>query len=176
MNPEHIIEAALLTASDAMSDKVLRRLITPELPQDAFNDIMEQLQLRWQNRALHLEQTVQGWRFSVDDAVVQKIPHLYEEKKPKYSRAVLETLAIIAYHQPVTRGQIEDIRGIQVSSTIMQTLSDRGWIEVVAYKDSPGKPALWATSKIFLQDFRLNSLSDLPSTEELGHLLEQQSN
>ncbi|MBQ9619584.1 MAG: SMC-Scp complex subunit ScpB, partial [Neisseriaceae bacterium] len=116
------------------------------------------------------------WRFYVDDELVQKIPHLYEEKKPKYSRAVLETLAIIAYHQPVTRGQIEDIRGIQVSSTIMQTLSDRGWIEVVAYKDSPGKPALWATSKIFLQDFRLNSLSDLPSTEELGHLLEQQSN
>ncbi|MDO5687498.1 MAG: SMC-Scp complex subunit ScpB [Neisseria sp.] len=169
--PECIIEAALLTASEPLSGKQLRQLFSPELTQDKLNDALENLSRRWTDRALILSESAQGWRFAAQEAVARQIPHLYEEKSPRYSRAVLETLAIIAYRQPVTRGDIEAVRGVAVSSQIMQTLSERGWIESIGQKDTPGRPSLWATTGCFLHDLRLNDLSELPSLDELGELL-----
>lgn len=159
---ENIIEAALLTAPGPLGDKALRRLFSPEIPQDRLNDALESLAKRWENRALVLCETPQGRQFTADQKVACLIPHLYEEKKPRYSRALLETLAVIAYRQPVTRADIEAVRGVAVSAQIMQTLSGRGWIETVGHKDAPGRPALWGTTRQFLLDLKLRTLSDLP--------------
>lgn len=171
---ETIIEAALLTTSQPLTNKALRSLFSPTISSDALNDVMDNLAERWQNRALVLNQSTQGWQFLVADEIAKNIPHLYEEKYPRYSRAVMETLAIIAYQQPCTRGDIENVRGVAVSTQIIQTLSDRGWIEVVGQKDSPGKPSLWATTTKFLHDLQLTSLDDLPPLQEIGQLLEEQ--
>lgn len=170
---DSIIEAALLTANEPLSNQALRQLFVPSLTQDKLNDVLSSLENRWANRALTLHETPQGWRFIVDESVSRHIPHLYEEKSPRYSRAVLETLAIIAYRQPVTRGDIEAIRGVSVSSQIIQTLSERGWIETVGHKETPGRPSLWATTPQFLQDLRLQSLDELPSLAELGEILSE---
>lgn len=171
--PDCIIEAALLTADKPLSRYDLRQLFEPKISSDALSDALVILKARWRNRALKLEETLDGWRFSVDSGVASRIPHLFAEKYPKYSRAVMETLAIIAYRQPVTRGDIEAVRGVAVSSQIMQVLQERGWIEVVGQKDVAGKPNLWATTEQFLIDLRLKNLKDLPPLEEMGQLIEE---
>lgn len=169
--PDCIIEAALLTTDKPLSRYDLRQLFEPKISSDALSDALMILKARWRNRALKLEETLDGWRFSVDSDIAMHIPHLYAEKSPKYSRAVMETLAIIAYRQPVTRGDIEAVRGVAVSSQIMQVLQERGWIEIVGQKEVAGKPNLWATTEQFLIDLRLKNLKDLPPLEEIGQLI-----
>ncbi|MBP6562333.1 MAG: SMC-Scp complex subunit ScpB [Neisseriaceae bacterium] len=169
---ETLIEAALLTSESPLTDKQLRQLWTPSLPQDALMDVLAHLQARWSQRALQLVHTVEGWRFQiVAEAFSELKEKLEPEKAPRYSRAVLETLAIIAYQQPVTRGDIEAIRGVNVSTQVMQTLSERGWIEVIGHKEVLGRPALWATTPQFLMDLGLNDLTLLPPLTELGELV-----
>lgn len=172
MIEEALIEAALLTTEQPLNRNDLRQLFEPAISQDKLNDIIDSLQQRWQNRILQLTHTAEGWQFLLDEKHAQHIPHLYQEKKPRYSRAVMETLAIIAYRQPVTRADIEDIRGVAVSSNIINTLQERGWIESVGHKETPGRPLLWASTPQFLRDLSLTSLQELPSLTGLGELIE----
>ncbi|MCF7530239.1 SMC-Scp complex subunit ScpB [Neisseria lisongii] len=171
LTPDALIEAALLTQTEPLSEKNMRELCSPSLSQDKLIDVLAQLKLRWHNRALQLVHTHEGWRFQIAQAAFERLGSLQEQRTPRYSRAVMETLAIIAYQQPVTRGDIESIRGVAVSQNIMQTLQDRGWIEIIGQRDSVGKPALWATTAAFLTDLRLDSLEDLPPLTELGDLV-----
>ena len=171
MNTDALIEAALLTQPEAVSELTLRRLADPPLSEDELAEAMDLLRQRWQNRALQLGHTPLGWRFQIASAAFEWLGNLHEQRTPRYSRAVMETLAIIAYQQPVTRGDIESIRGVTVSQTVIQTLQERGWIEVIGQRDSIGKPSLWATTDQFLSDFQLNSLTDLPPLTELGELV-----
>lgn len=171
LSNESIIEAALLTQPEPLSEQTLRKLAEPPLSEAELADCLANLQNRWQNRALQLVHGAQGWRFQIVSDAFERLGSLNEQRVPRYSRAVMETLAIIAYQQPVTRGDIEQIRGVSVSQNVMQTLQERGWIEVIGHRDSIGKPALWATTDSFLTDLQLNSLSDLPPLTELGELI-----
>ena len=167
--PDALIEAALLTQTEPLNEKSMRELCVPPLSQDKLIDVLAQLKTRWQGRALQLVHTHEGWRFQIAQAAFERLGSLQEQRAPRYSRAVMETLAIIAYQQPVTRGDIEGIRGVAVSQNVMQTLQDRGWIEVIGHRDSVGRPAL--TTPTFLSDLRLDSLEDLPPLTELGELV-----
>ena len=163
-----IIEAALLTAEQPLSVGDLRRLLNDELNADTVRMLLEQLRSDWQGRGLELVAVSTGWRFQSAVAMRHHLDLLNPERPPKYSRAVLETLAIIAYRQPVTRGDIEDVRGVTVSSSVIKTLEDRGWIEVVGHREVPGRPALFSTTAEFLDDLGLRSLSELPSLQDAG--------
>lgn len=169
--PDALIEAALLTRTEPLSERAMRELCEPPLSQDKLIDVLASLKTRWQQRALQLVHTADGWRFQIAEAAFARLGSLQEGRTPRYSRAVMETLAIIAYQQPTTRGDIEAIRGVAVSQNVMQTLQDRGWIEVIGYRDSIGRPALWATTGGFLTDFQLDSLEHLPPLTELGELV-----
>ena len=171
LSPDALIEAALLTQVEPLNEKAMRELCVPPLSQDKLIDVLAQLKARWQDRALQLVHTHEGWRFQIAQAAFERLGSLQEQRAPRYSHAVMETLAIIAYQQPVTRGDIEGIRGVAVSQNVMQTLQDRGWIEVIGHRDSVGRPALWATTATFLSDLRLESLEELPPLTELGELV-----
>ena len=161
LSAESLIEAALLLQTEPISERRMRELCQPPLSQDKLVDVLANLKTRWQNRALQLVCTAEGWRFQLAAEAFEPLGSLHEQRTPRYSRAVIETLAIIAYQQPVTRGDIEAIRGVAVSQNIMQTLQERGWIEVIGQRDSIGKPSLWATTAAFLSDLQLSSLTDL---------------
>lgn len=165
---EALIEAALLTRNDALSERAMRQLFDPPLLQDRLTDVLEVLKQRWHGRGLQLVHTYEGWRFQVTASTLAQLDSLNEQRAPRYSRAVMETLAIIAYRQPVTRGDIETIRGVAVSSSVMQLLQARGWVEIVGQRDTLGRPNLWATTAAFLSDFQLADLSRLPLLTELG--------
>lgn len=169
--PDALIEAALLTQTEPLDEKTMRGLCVPPLSADKLIDVLANLKTRWQNRALQLVHTHEGWRFQIAQAAFERLGSLQEQRAPRYSRAVMETLAIIAYQQPVTRGDIEGIRGVAVSQNVMQTLQDRGWIEIIGHRDSVGRPALWATTDAFLSDLQLESLEELPPLTELGELV-----
>lgn len=171
LSAESLIEAALLLQSEPISERRMRELCQPPLSQDKLVDVLANLKTRWQNRALQLVCTAEGWRFQLVAEAFEPLGSLHEQRTPRYSRAVMETLAIIAYQQPVTRGDIEAIRGVAVSQNIMQTLQERGWIEVIGQRDSIGKPSLWATTAAFLSDLQLGSLADLPPLTDLGALV-----
>ncbi len=171
MIPEALIEAALLTQTEPLSEKTMRELCTPPLSPDKLIDVLGSLKARWQNRALALVHSAEGWRFQIAPEAYPQLASLNDTRAPRYSRAVMETLAIIAYQQPVTRGDIENIRGVTVSQNVMQTLQERGWIEIIGQRDSIGKPALWATTEQFLSDLQLASLAELPPLTELGELI-----
>ena len=171
LSAESLIEAALLLQSEPISERRMRELCQPPLSQDKLVDVLANLKTRWQNRALQLVCTAEGWRFQLAAEAFEPLGSLHEQRTPRYSRAVMETLAIIAYQQPVTRGDIEAIRGVAVSQNIMQTLQERGWIEVIGQRDSIGKPLLWATTAAFLSDLQLGSLADLPPLTDLGALV-----
>ena len=171
LSPESLIEAALLTQSEPLPERRLRALCEPPLSADKLEDVLEALQQRWQGRALQLVRTHEGWRFQVASAAFERLGSLEEQRTPRYSRAVMETLAIIAYRQPVTRGDIEAIRGVAVSQNVMQTLQERGWIESVGKRDTIGRPSLWATTKTFLTDLQIDTLESLPPLVELGELV-----
>lgn len=171
LSPDALIEAALLTQAEPLNEKTMRELCVPPLSQDKLIDVLAQLKTRWQGRALQLVHTHEGWRFQIVQAAFERLGSLQEQRAPRYSRAVMETLAIIAYQQPVTRGDIEGIRGVAVSQNVMQTLQERGWIESVGKRDTIGRPSLWATTKTFLTDLQIDTLESLPPLAELGELV-----
>jgi segregation and condensation protein B len=161
--PIIVIEAALLTAGRPLSIADLRRLFEDALDGREVEALLGELEQRWSDRGVRLVRLAGGWRFQSIPELAPYVARLNPEKAPRYSRAVLETLAIIAYRQPVTRGDIEDIRGVTVSSHVVKALEERGWIEVIGHKDVLGRPALFATTRQFLDDLGLRSLDDLPA-------------
>ena len=169
-----ILEAALLVAGEPLSAAQLAKLFDPPLEQDVIRRLLEEIRNAWAARSVELTQVASGWRFRAKPDLQPYLDRLAPEKPPRYSRAAMETLAIIAYQQPVTRGDIESIRGVAVSTHVIKTLEDRQWIEVVGHRETPGRPALYATTKQFLDDLNLRSLSELPPLAELdnSHLLE----
>jgi segregation and condensation protein B len=168
-----VLETALLTASEPLALSELKKLGNDQLDNHQLEILLEELAQDWQDRGVELSRVASGWRFRAKPEMQQYLDRLNPQKPPRYSRAVLETLAIIAYHQPVTRGDIEEIRGVAVSSQILKTLEARGWVEVVGTRDAPGKPELFATTKQLLDDLNLRALQELPSLQEIGALLEQ---
>jgi segregation and condensation protein B len=169
-----ILEAALLVAGEPLSAAQLTKLFDPPLEQDVIRRLLEEMRDAWAARSVELTQVASGWRFRAKPELQPYLDRLAPEKPPRYSRAAMETLAIITYQQPVTRGDIESIRGVAVSTHVIKTLEDRQWIEVVGHRETPGRPALYATTKQFLDDLNLRSLSELPPLAELdnSHLLE----
>jgi len=164
---ERILEAALLCASQPMTVRDMRQLFDNAVSADAVRGMLDKLSAQWVGRGVELRELASGWRFQTRADVQAHLDRLNPEKPPKYTRATLETLAIIAYKQPVTRGDIEDIRGVTVSSNIIKQLEDRGWVEVIGHRDAPGRPALFATTRQFLDDLGLASLAQLPTLEGL---------
>jgi segregation and condensation protein B len=169
-----ILEAALLVAGEPVPVAQLAKLFDPPIDAETIRKLLDELREDWSARSVELVQVASGWRFQGKPAIQPFLDRLSPEKPPRYSRAVMETLAIIAYQQPVTRGDIEAIRGVAVSTNVINALTDRQWVEVVGHKETPGRPALYATTKAFLDDLGLRSLSELPPLAELdaSHLLE----
>jgi segregation and condensation protein B len=169
-----ILEAALLVAGEPVPLAQLAKLFDPPLETDTIRKLLEVLKDDWRGRKVELVQVASGWRFQGTTAVQTYLDRLSPERPPRYSRAVMETLAIIAYQQPVTRGDIEAIRGVAVSTNVIKSLEDRQWVEAVGHRETPGRPALYATTKTFLDDLGLRSLAELPPLAELdsSHLLE----
>ncbi|HTK02811.1 MAG TPA: SMC-Scp complex subunit ScpB [Bordetella sp.] len=165
-----VIETALLCAPQPMPRAELRKLFSDsdDVDNARLDSLLESLQTAWSDRGLELISLAGGWRFQSRPAMQRYLERLSPEKPPKYSRAVLETLAIVAWRQPVTRGDIEDIRGVTVSSQIVKALEDRGWIEVIGHRDAPGRPALFGTTRQFLDDLGLRALDELPPLEAGG--------
>jgi segregation and condensation protein B len=175
LNPteaKRIIEAALLASPEPVSLAELKRLFEDQIGPDTLRRLLGELREDWSGRAVELVNLAGGWRFQTRPEFQPFLERLNPEKPPRYSRAVMETLAIIAYRQPVSRGDIEDIRGVAVSAQIIQTLESRGWIDVVGHRDTPGRPALYATTQSFLNDLGLVSLQELPPLEEVARTLE----
>ena len=166
-----ILEAALLSSQEPLSAQELRRLFNHEFTASLITNQLEQIRDKWTNSCIELVQVASGWRFQVRPEIQPYLDRLTPQKVPRYTRAVMETLAIIAYHQPVTRGDIEEIRGVGTSSAILKTLSVRGWIETVGHRSVPGKPALFATTVNFLNDLNLRTLEELPPLEEMKSLI-----
>ncbi|MFO1414039.1 MAG: SMC-Scp complex subunit ScpB [Burkholderiales bacterium] len=159
---KRILEAALLVAGEPVPAVQLARLFEPALDADTTRKLLVDLQQEWSGRKVELVQVASGWRFQGATSMSPYLARLSPEKPPRYSRAVMETLAIIAYQQPVTRGDIEAIRGVAVSTNVIKTLEDRQWVEIVGHRETPGRPALYATTKVFLDDLGLRSLAELP--------------
>ncbi len=164
---KRVLETVLLAHGRPVSTAELRKVFEDELSPDFLRKALEALRQDWQGRGVELVQVAEGWRFQTRPEYQVYLERLNPEKPVKYSRATLETLAIIAYRQPVTRGDIEEIRGVAVSSQIIKTLEERGWIETVGHKDVPGRPALYATTARFLSDLNLRALSELPPLPEV---------
>ncbi|HUL66327.1 MAG TPA: SMC-Scp complex subunit ScpB [Burkholderiaceae bacterium] len=160
-----VLEAALLTAERPLPLAELRRLFADELNGDTLRVLLEELRNDWSGRGVELLSLASGWRFQSTPSMRVYLDRLNPEKPPRYSRAVLETLAIIAYRQPATRGDIEEIRGVTVSPQVIKALEERGWIESIGHRETPGRPALFATTKAFLDDLGLRSLDELPPLE-----------
>jgi segregation and condensation protein B len=169
-----ILEAALLVAGEPLSAAQLAKLFDPPLEQEVVRKLLDEIRSAWSGHSVELTQVASGWRFRAKPELQPYLDRLSPDKPPRYSRAAMETLAIIAYRQPVTRGDIESIRGVAVSTHLIKTLEDRQWIEVVGHRETPGRPALYATTKQFLDDLNLRSLSELPPLAELdtSHLME----
>jgi segregation and condensation protein B len=169
-----VLEAALLVAGEPVAASQLARMFDPPLDADVVRRLLDELKADWNGRKIELVQVASGWRFQSRREIQTYLDRLTPERPPRYSRAVMETLAIIAYQQPVTRGDIEAIRGVAVSTNVVKTLEDRQWVEVVGHRETPGRPALYATTKTFLDDLGLRSLAELPPLAELdpSHLLE----
>ena len=168
---KRILEAALLAADSPLSLREMKRMFEQELSEDMLRRALDEMKTDWAGKATELVQVAEGWRYQTTPEMQPYLARMRNEKPPRYSRAVLETLAIIAYRQPVTRGDVEDIRGVAVNTQIVKTLEERGWIEAIGHRDVPGKPTLFATTQRFLSDLGLRSLQELPPLEELGNLL-----
>ena len=171
MNLAHalrILEAALLCGQQALSMRDMATLFQDALGEEDILALLEQLQTQWEAKGIELVQVASGWRFQSRPQMREYLDRLHPEKPPRYTRATLETLAIIAYRQPVTRGDMEDIRGVTINSLLLKQLEDRGWVEVIGHREAPGRPALFATTRQFLDDLGLSSLGDLPPLEAMG--------
>lgn len=169
---KRVLETALLAAPAPLAVGELRRLFVDDPDPDLIRRLLVELAEDWQGRGAELVQTATGWRFQTRPEFQVYLDRLKEERPPRYSRAVLETLAIIAYRQPVTRGDIEDIRGVVVSSNVLKTLESRGWVDVIGHRDTPGRPGLYATTKKFLEDLGLRSLTELPPLTEIERIMD----
>jgi len=169
---KRVLETALLAAAAPVPVSDLRRLFEDDPGGDLVRRLLGELAEDWQGRGVELVQTAGGWRFQTRLEYQVYLDRLKQERPPRYSRAVLETLAIIAYRQPVTRGDIEDIRGVVVSSNVLKTLESRGWVDVVGHRDTPGRPGLYATTRKFLEDLGLRSLTELPPLTEIERIMD----
>jgi segregation and condensation protein B len=172
LHVKRVLEAALLSSTEPLPIVDLRKLFEEEIGADVVRRLLDELRADWAERGVELVNVASGWRFQVRPQFQKFLDRLNPQKPPKYSRAVLETLAIIAYRQPVTRGDIENIRGVTVSAGILKALEGRGWIDEVGHREVPGRPALYSTTRAFLDDLGLRSLDELPTLEELGALVE----
>jgi segregation and condensation protein B len=161
-----VLETALICAQEPLKVADMRKLFAEEVSADTVRSLLEDLRAEWGGRGVELVALASGWRFQSKPEMRPYLDRLHPEKPPKYSRAVLETLAIIAYRQPVTRGDIEEIRGVTVNTQVVKQLEDRGWIEVIGHRDVPGRPALYATTKQFLDDLGLKALDQLPELSD----------
>jgi segregation and condensation protein B len=169
---KRVLETALLVAAEPLPLSELKKLFDQEFDDDTWRTLLDDLRRDWANRGVELVQLASGWRFQTRPEYQSYLDRLKNDKPPKYSRAVMETLAIIAYRQPVTRGDIEDIRGVVVSPNILKTLEGRGWIDAVGHRDAPGRPALYATTRRFLDDLGLRSLTELPPLTEIERVMD----
>lgn len=167
-----VLEAALLASPEPLGIGELRRLFEEDVGADTIRRLLDEIREAWKDRGVELVNLASGWRFQTRASVQAHLDRMNPEKPPRYSRAVMETLAIIAYRQPVTRGDIEDVRGVAVSPNVIKTLEARGWIDVVGHRDAPGRPALYATTRTFLDDLGLRSLQELPPLEEISKSLD----
>jgi segregation and condensation protein B len=165
---KRVLETALICAQQPMSIASMRALFEDQVGSDTLKSLLDELVREWEGRGVELVPLAGGWRFQSRPEMRPYLDRLNPEKPPKYSRAVLETLAIVAYRQPVTRGDIEDIRGVAVGTPIVKQLEDRGWIEAIGHREAPGRPALYATTRQFLDDLGLASLDQLPPLDEAG--------
>jgi len=175
LNPNEVkivLEAALLATQEPLSISELRKMFDEEIGADTIRRLLEELREAWKDRGVELAATASGWRFQTRASYQKFLERIHPEKAPRYSRAVLETLAIVAYRQPVTRGDIEEVRGVTVSAEVMGRLEARGWVEVIGHKEVPGRPALYATTKTFLDDLGLRSLQELPPLEDIAKTLD----
>jgi segregation and condensation protein B len=164
---KRVLETALICAERPLPLREMRVLFDDEVGADTLRSLLDELARDWEGRGVELVALASGWRFQTRPEMRAYLDRLHPEKPPKYSRAALETLAIVAYRQPVTRGDIEDIRGVTVSSQIVKQLEERGWVEAIGYREAPGRPALYATTRQFLDDLGLASLDQLPAID--GH-------
>jgi len=162
---KRVLETALICAAQPMTLREMRSLFADELGADTLRSLLDELSRDWDGRGVELVALASGWRFQSRPDMREYLDRLHPEKPQRYSRAVMETLAIIAYRQPVTRGDIEDIRGVVVATQIVKQLEDRGWIEVIGHREAPGRPGLYATTRQFLDDLGLASLEQLPTLE-----------
>ena len=165
-----VLETALLCSQEPLPLDELKKLFENELDSETLRKLLDELRQDWYGKGVELVNVASGWRFCAKPEYQKYLDRLNPEKPPRYSRAAMETLAIIAYRQPVTRGDIEQIRGVSVSTHVIKVLEDRGWIDVVGYRETPGRPALYATTKIFLDVLNLRSLEELPPLEDIGNL------
>ena len=165
LDAKRVLEAALICSAQPMSLRELAALFADEIGNDTLRTLLDELGTEYAEKGVNLVQLASGWRFQSRPEMAAHLARLSPERPPRYSRAVLETLAIIAYRQPVTRGDIEDIRGVAVASTIVKQLEDRGWIEAIGYREAPGRPALLATTRQLLDDLGLATLEQLPTLE-----------
>ena len=159
---KRVLETALICSQQPLPVRELRVLFSDELGADTIKSLLVELQDDWAQRGVELVSVASGWRFQSRPQMREFLDRLHPEKPPRYTRAVLETLAIIAYRQPVTRGDMEDIRGVTINALIIKQLEDRGWVEVIGHRETPGRPALFATTRQFLDDLGLESLDQLP--------------
>ncbi|QEP42172.1 SMC-Scp complex subunit ScpB [Ectothiorhodospiraceae bacterium BW-2] len=170
---EQIVEAALFAADRALSLSELQRIFNDPIPsQEELRQLLARLQHHYDGRGIELVEVGSGFRFQTRSELSPWVSRLWEERPPRYSRALLETLVLIAYRQPITRGEIEEIRGVAVSSQIIKTLQEREWVRVIGHREVPGRPALLATTRQFLDYFNLKSLEQLPPLQELRSLEE----
>jgi segregation and condensation protein B len=165
LDAKRVLEAALICSSQPVALREMSALFAGEVGNDTLRELLEELAEECKGRAIELVAVATGWRYQSRAELAPYLARLDPERPPKYSRAVLETLAIIAYRQPVTRGDIEDIRGVAVASSVMKQLEDRGWIEAIGYREAPGRPALFATTRQFLDDLGLATLEELPALQ-----------
>lgn len=173
---KRVYEAALMSSQEPLSITELKRLSDAPLETAFIETLLSELAEKYADSGIELNRVASGWRFRARPELQDHLDKLNPQKPPRYSRAVMETLAIIAYRQPVTRGDIEEIRGVNVSSQVLKTLEGRSWIEVIGTRDTPGKPELFATTQQLLDDLNLRTLGELPALEEMGSLLDQSGN
>lgn len=162
---KRVLETALICSAQALPVRDLRTLFNDEVGVETLKHLLHELRLEWTQRGVELVQVASGWRFQSRPEMREFLDRLHPEKPPRYSRAAMETLAIIAYRQPVTRGDMEEIRGVAINALLIKQLEDRGWIEVIGHREAPGRPALFATTRQFLDDLGLESLDQLPLRE-----------
>lgn len=169
---KRVLEAALLSTREPLTVQQMKRLFAGEVQADNIRKVLDELKVDWAERPVELTSVATGWRFRVKPEFQEFLDRISDDKAPRYSRAVLETLAIIAYRQPVSRGDIEDIRGVAVSPPTLNALVERGWVDIVGHRETPGRPAIFATTRQFLDDLNLRSLEELPALDELQSALE----